>query len=125
MTLYQDIQNALVSITKISDDEIKAEFSFHPEAHVFLGHFPGRPIVPGIMQIEMTRFSVEQSRNKNYKIQSIRKTKFSELIKPEDKITIAITLYDSGESGEILNIKAVLKANNKPAGKTNLTLVEV
>ncbi len=126
MKLYQDIQNALISITKISNNEIKAEFSFHNNAHVFLGHFPGRPIVPGIMQIEMVRFSVERSRNKKYRIQSIKKTKFSELIKPGDKITIAIILdNNTGDSEKNFNIKAVLRANNKPAGKTNITLIEI
>lgn len=122
MKFYQDLQNALLTVSNVTNNEITAEYQFSNSNNVFLGHFQGNPILPGVMQIEMTKNAIEKSTKKSYRIQSIKKTKFSAEIKPEDKITIQIAL---DYSDDCLNIKAVLTKNNKPAGKSNFSLIEV
>ena len=122
MNFYKDLQKAKVTISEPCNNEINAEFCFNEDAAVFTGHFPGMPIVPGVMQIEMTKFAVELAMKKEYRFKSVKKTKFTEEIKPGDKITIKITLTESGPD---LNVKAILKTNDKPAGKNKLILIEL
>ena len=39
-------------ILEIDDDHIVASYRFRPEADFYRGHFPGRPITPGVLLIE-------------------------------------------------------------------------
>jgi 3-hydroxyacyl-[acyl-carrier-protein] dehydratase len=39
-------------ILELSDDHIVAAYTFRPELDFYRGHFPGRPITPGVILIE-------------------------------------------------------------------------
>ena len=116
MTLYTDLKNSLVgspgtnsatSLTTasatgsttgsttgsdIQTTGITAQFCFSADLDLFAGHFPGNPILPGIVQIEMVKFTLEQARGTSFRIQSIKKTKFSNLIHPDTPIHLSIRL---------------------------------
>ncbi len=39
-------------ILELSDDHIVAAYTFRPELDFYRGHFPGRPVTPGVILIE-------------------------------------------------------------------------
>ncbi|MDH3519654.1 MAG: hypothetical protein OEM49_04285 [Myxococcales bacterium] len=39
-------------ILELGDDSIVAAYTFHPDSYFYRGHFPGRPITPGVILIE-------------------------------------------------------------------------
>jgi 3-hydroxyacyl-[acyl-carrier-protein] dehydratase len=39
-------------ILEVDDDHIVSRYTFRPEADFYRGHFPGRPITPGVLLIE-------------------------------------------------------------------------
>ena len=39
-------------ILEVGNDEIVAQYRFRPEADFYRGHFPGRPVTPGVILLE-------------------------------------------------------------------------
>ncbi len=121
MNLFTDLKNSLVSSsgTNIQDQEITATFCFSGNLDLFAGHFPGHPILPGIVQIEMVKLVVEQARGIPFWIRSIRKTKFANQILPDTPVHLSIRLTPVDE---VFSVAATLKVEDKTAGKINLIL---
>lgn len=73
----------------------------------FNGHFPGHPILPGIVQIMLTQYTVAQGLNAV--ITKIKKCKFAGQIKPKDHILLRVdeTFFDNGNK-----YKATVYAND-------------
>jgi len=127
MNLFTDLKNSLVSSSgtnsgtdaNIQDQKITATFCFSGNLDLFAGHFPGNPMLPGIVQIEMVKFAVEQAQGNPFWIRSIRKTKFANLIHPDTPIHLSIRLTPVDD---VFSVTATLKTEDKIAGKINLLL---
>jgi len=119
MNLTTDLKNSLVASSDIGDQEMTALFCFSGNLDLFAGHFPGNPILPGIVQIEMVKFAVEQAHGNRFWIRAIKKTKFASLIRPDIPIHLSIRMTPSDDE---LSVRATLKTENKIAGKINLLL---
>lgn len=122
MSLYTDLQKSEISINKKNSQKIHAVFRFKKELDFFNGHFPGNPILPGIFQIEMVKYTLEKLFDNRLHIKSVKKTKFSNLIYPEESIMLDITI--NHEENHLLNVKAILRAGDAIAGKINVVFVE-
>lgn len=48
----QDPFRFIDEILSIDDDQIMASYRFRPEHDFYRGHFPGRPVTPGVILIE-------------------------------------------------------------------------
>lgn len=122
MSLYNDLKNSELSVLKKSPRQITAVFRFKKELDLFNGHFPGNPILPGIFQIEMVKYAMEKIFDTCLCIKSVKKTKFSSLIHPGETVFLDIML--NKEENSRFSVKAVLKAGDTVAGKTNMVLME-
>ena len=122
MSLYQDLKYSEISILKKNYGHINAVFCFKKELDLFNGHFPQNPILPGIFQIEMVKYSLEKAFDICLSIKSIKKTKFSSLIHPE--MTIYLDIITNKEKNDLLNVKATLRVDDTIAGKINMILTE-
>lgn len=123
MSIYTDIQRSKIFVTGSLAHGISGEFNFPGDLKVFKGHFPEKPILPGIAQIEMVKFCLETILDKKLFIQSIKKTKFSHFIEPDRPISIHITLFSETLEGEgkiQITARATLNTSNITAGKINL-----
>ena len=122
MSLYRDLKNSEISISKKYHQHIQAVFRFKKELDLFKGHFPGNPILPGIFQIEMVKYSVEKSFDMCLSLKSVKKTKFSNLIHPEK--TVYLDIMVKKEDNSLFNVKATLRVGDTIAGKINMILIE-
>ncbi len=122
MNFYDNIAQSEILIEKQGDNSIKAEFLFDKNLDIFSGHFPHQSILPGIMQLEMIKFVMQKIKKKSFNISSIKKTKFSSLIRPQKKIYLSIECKQTDVKDKI-DIKAILESENKIAGKINMTLI--
>jgi 3-hydroxyacyl-[acyl-carrier-protein] dehydratase len=122
MSLYTDLQNSAISVTTENKQQIIAVFQFKKELDLFKGHFPENPILPGILQIEMVKYALEESFDNSLHIKSVKKTKFSNLIHPGKTVTLDIKIINEEDS--LLYVKAILKVDDTVVGKINLTLIK-
>ena len=122
MSLYDDLKNSEPYINKKNGQQIQAAFCFKSELDLFKGHFPGNPILPGIFQIEMVKYSLEKSFNICLCIHSVKKTKFSNLIHPGETVYLDIMIAVKEISQ--FKVKATLQVGDSIAGKINLELTK-
>lgn len=98
----------------------------------FQGHFPGRPIVPGVLMIEMAAqsaallyildslegkevtsadLSAENVAEKVGYLASVKNFKFKKIATPGDQLTIACK--SQSKLGQLLEIQAIIRDENK------------
>ena len=126
MSFYTEITQAEVNISKDQDTGVRAQFNFPQNLELFKGHFPANPILPGVAQIEMTRFAVETFFKKKVSIKKIKKTKFSSLIRPGTPVflDIQIVSVEPGDNGhDLITTRVTVHSDDKIAGKLNLILL--
>jgi 3-hydroxyacyl-[acyl-carrier-protein] dehydratase len=95
------------------------EFNFPLENPVFAGHFPGRPILPGVVQLEMVRVASESVLNGPLEIREIRKAKFQRAIAPGETMRMELKL--SNDEG-MVRARATFSVDGQAAGETVLFL---
>jgi 3-hydroxymyristoyl/3-hydroxydecanoyl-(acyl carrier protein) dehydratase len=57
----------------------------------FRGHFPGRPVLPGIAQMGMVFDLIQQDFNQPVRLTAVSRVRFKQLILPDDRIRIEVT----------------------------------
>lgn len=122
MNCYQDLRKSEISVVQETEDRITGVFSFDSTLSLFQGHFPGNPMLPGIFQVEMVRYSLEKIMKVPLCLKSVRKTKFSHLIQPDTNVMVEISII--GRDRELMDVRAIVRAQDVVSGKTILTLTK-
>jgi len=97
------------------------ELRFAEGEAVFRGHFPGKPILPGVFQVEMARMAAEWATGRPLAVREIEKAKFTRPILPGETIRLVLRLE---EGAGRLAATAKLSVAGEPAGETRLALEE-
>jgi len=71
---------------------ITGTFVFPPSFHGFSGHFPGKPILPAVIQLSAVRSLLETALGQRFRLRSIDRTRFKAMILPEEVIAAEIGL---------------------------------
>jgi len=71
------------------------EFCFRANDPVFAGHFPNRPLLPGIFQLEMTRVAAESVLNCSLTVRDICRAKFQRPILPDELVRLELKLLET------------------------------
>lgn len=111
-------QNDIFTIisTDSTADSIVSEIRINAEHNLFSGHFPGAPVTPGVIQLQMVKSVLEQHLQKELQLKSVRTCKFLEVLNPnvtpvvklhiKYKILEAIEVTVSGGFEETIFFKA-------------------
>jgi len=120
MTMQSSIAAARINgPTPQPDGTFVFEFRFPADGLVFSGHFPGRPILPGVFQLEMARVAAEFSLGHRLTVQEISKAKFQRPILPEELVRVSLKLSEQDGS---IHVRAGFSVGAQPAGETQLLL---
>jgi 3-hydroxymyristoyl/3-hydroxydecanoyl-(acyl carrier protein) dehydratase len=95
------------------------EFRFGADDSVFAGHFPNRPLLPGIFQLEMVRIAAEIILDCPLAVREISKAKFQRPILPDETVRLELKL---SEAENAIQARANFFIEEKPAGETILLL---
>ncbi len=95
------------------------EFNFSADDPTFAGHFPNRPILPGIFQLEIARMAAEWILNCQLSVQEIAKAKFQRPILPGEILKLNLKL--SGVENAIF-ARGNFICGGQPAGEAFLKL---
>jgi 3-hydroxymyristoyl/3-hydroxydecanoyl-(acyl carrier protein) dehydratase len=95
------------------------EFKFDADDATFAGHFPGRPILPGVYLLEMTRGAAEAVLSCPLAIREIRKAKFQRPIFPDEIVMAELKL---SQNDGVVQARAVFSTGGLPTGETILLL---
>ncbi len=120
MTMRSSIADALISGPQpTAGGRVILEFRFRPDDPLFAGHFPGRPVLPGVFQLEMARFAAEAALNCSLAVREISKAKFLRPITPGEAVRVELKL--SAEDSTI-QVRAHFSVDGQRAGESVLRL---
>ncbi len=86
-----------ISNLQIIENIIQAQVEINPNHDIFSGHFPEKPIVPGVMQQQIVKEILSKSLNKELETIKISNMKFLALIEPNklNKLNVKIKITDN------------------------------
>lgn len=83
-----------------------------PDSEVYQGHFPGRPVCPGVCHIEVVRQCAERLTQRRLRIRRIVLARFPAPAAPADCPQVEVCVRVS-PSGEGFSVNATLQAGGK------------
>ncbi len=91
-----------INQVSLENELITAQVSIDPSHEVFMGHFPGQPILPGVVITNLIKTLVERTLSKKIRMKSASQIKFIEMVDPRKCSALEIKIsVDQAESGEI------------------------
>lgn len=103
----------------LADGAQAFEFNFSADDPTFAGHFPHRPILPGVFQLEIVRMTAEWIQNRPLAVQEIAKAKFQRPILPGETLKLNLKL---SEADGVISARANFTCGGQPAGEAFLKL---
>jgi 3-hydroxyacyl-[acyl-carrier-protein] dehydratase len=121
-TMVQEIKNSISTIEEIGDN-IKARFVFRSDFTGFKGHFPGRPVLPGVCKIQAVIAMLEIWHQENICIKEILMAKFFAPVFDNQEIIVTTnTMTRLPEPYGEIKIKASVTSNGKKISDLQLIL---
>ena len=91
-----------VSALRYEENTVNATLSINPSHHIFEGHFPDFPVVPGVCMMQMMREIMEEVLDKKTRIIKADHLKFLAVINPQENAVVDTVLtYKTLENGNI------------------------
>ncbi|HLT52134.1 MAG TPA: hypothetical protein VKZ93_09250 [Arenibacter sp.] len=84
-----------------TDGGLIAHIRIDPEHEVFKGHFPGKPVMPGVCMIQIIKELTERALGKELFLSVASNVKFMAIINPETDPELLLELAISGEDNLI------------------------
>jgi 3-hydroxyacyl-[acyl-carrier-protein] dehydratase len=96
---FFDIQSFSSDYNGNSDQLVKAVTLLNPGHHIFDGHFPGNPVVPGVCQVQMVKELVEKALDHPVRLFESDTIKFLSMISPvaNPQLEFDITIRQSAD----------------------------
>lgn len=110
-------------VLSFNGESIQTEFLMHEGLDFFQGHFPGNPIVPGVILQEalfQTGAAFMALKNKEGNglgvVTRVQNAKFKNMVRPNELIEMSVELTESVSNA------SYMKGTTKVAGKTVLVI---
>jgi beta-hydroxyacyl-ACP dehydratase FabZ len=101
-------------VLEIEENRILAKRNIREDEYFFAGHFPGEPIMPGVLMVEAIAQAggVMLLRNRENAIplfMAIEKVRFRKIVRPGDTLIIEVRLLQ--DRGSVVKITGTAKVN--------------
>lgn len=103
MQLINDFFNILESSE--SSTGFITTIELNPSHIVYIGHFPGHPVTPGVIQLQIVQELLENHSSKKLKLISMPQCKFLKILNPKETPQILVHI-EINSNDELLNAKA-------------------
>jgi len=96
----------ILDIKETGGNELIAEIKLNPEHQIFDGHFPGNPVVPGVVSIQMINEILSERLDKKLMLTQARNIKFPAMINPTINPELHFQIKYSKQENEAYKINA-------------------
>ncbi len=121
------LKDSLYSIQSLATEEgaINAQLALDPEHPIFAGHFPGNPVTPGVVQVEMVQEILSVTLDKEVSLKSMANCKFLAVLNPNVHSSIGLKITTSTTEENTLRVSAQLFAEEVVFTKIQAEFIEV
>ncbi len=92
-----------------TESTISARIKLDSDHHLFEGHFPGSPVMPGVVQLQIVREILEVHFQQKLKMTQMRTCKFLQIINPREAGYLQIEA--KFKHSEVLDITMTISYN--------------
>lgn len=110
------LQNDFYAIESRSIQEGVHTYAIHlnPLHHIFDGHFPGNPVTPGVVQMEIVKELLSTSLEKPMSLDTMGTCKFLAILNPNDTPDVTVTLNVSNDEEGNTKVTASIVGTTTP-----------
>lgn len=87
---------ALVLQTHAGRHELAASWCLSPEHPILVGHFPGAPLVPGVLLLDVVRAAWERALARPFGIREVTNVRFFQPVLPGETVTLSASAVADG-----------------------------
>ena len=116
--LMRSIRECMSDLKSEKENILSASFIFPADFLGFKGHFPGRPIFPGVCKIQAILLMLEESKKKNVLLKEIIQAKFFFPVSCNEKITF--NLEEKLEPNGEVSVRSIVTGKDKKIAEVNL-----
>jgi len=114
----------LDEVVELTEETVRAVRTFRPDEAFFAGHFPGRPIVPGVILLEamaqaFAYMAMKLGGLKGVYLTGVDRARFRKPVLPGEKIEITVRVQ-GGRMG-LLSAKAEVRVAGTKVADARLT----
>ena len=118
--IKQQIRQCMSGLNKIEDDRIAVRFLFPASFTGFKGHFPGKPILPGICEIQAAIAIFEELHKKEARLKKIILAKFFSPAFPDEEMLFEYSEIMKTDKEAL--VKVTVSGKDKKIAKLELKL---
>lgn len=100
--MVNEIESRVLSLDGDGERGFSAVVVFGADFAGFRGHFPGRPVLPGVCQILALSVLANRAAGRPLRLNEVSRAKFLSVIEPEDEVHFEFTL-SRGDATTVLN----------------------
>lgn len=95
----------IISCTQTGEFIFEFIAEINPGDAIFAGHFPGRPILPGVCTIQIVKECIASVTKEEGHFMNIAQCKFMGMVDPDldNKLIITISLTDDGSGARVVS----------------------
>lgn len=99
--------NDLFEVIETSVKEVSfiIAIKLNPNHIIYTGHFPGHPVTPGVVQLQIVHELIEEQFSQQVKLISISRCKFLKILNPNETSQVVVHI-GFARIGELVNIQA-------------------
>lgn len=115
--------NKLYTIVELNPDAgmITATILIDPAHEIFIGHFPGAPVMPGVAQLQIVKEILEKQIGRSLRMKTMKTCKFLNVINPQE--TSEITINIKYTNGDIIDVVASGSSANTTYFKAQVSYI--
>jgi 3-hydroxymyristoyl/3-hydroxydecanoyl-(acyl carrier protein) dehydratase len=103
--LRQEIKSSMQTIEQVGDLKISARFCFAKKFIGFKGHFPNKPILPGVCKIQAALLALEEHKHKNVRLSEIILAKFFAPVTFNQELVFNLEEHPKNNSESTITVK--------------------
>ena len=103
--LRQEIKSSMQAIEQVSDLKTSARFIFSKKFIGFKGHFPAKPILPGVCKIQAALLILEERKHKQIRLVEIILAKFFSPVTFNQELIFNLEEHPKNNSESTVNVK--------------------
>jgi len=96
--------------------EFARQFTVGADHPSLAGHFPGKPIVPGVLLLDLILTEIQASVPQATRLNAIPNAKFQRPVKPNETVDVSIRI-GAGEQPQMLRVRFQASVAGRPAAE--------
>jgi 3-hydroxyacyl-[acyl-carrier-protein] dehydratase len=109
--LAEQIRRHMLELRESGEGELKGRFLFSDDFIGFRGHFPGRPILPAVCEIQAAIAMLEVWKKKDVRLREIVSAKFTNPVTCDEELMYLCSVQMEDDESGVVKTKVAKQGN--------------